>query len=147
MAKSSDAYPAAAKTVSATTTTTTTTTTKAVAAPVRATTVGSTSADAVGNSSSKEAKVPRRKPGARECVQISRRFGNQVIPEEYTEILLDYCSRGKVEHLIRMRERLDEHSRFLELQLAGLESLVKERGVYSVVVPVQLHEQAKKADP
>ena len=50
-------------------------------------------------------------------------------------LLQDYCSRGKVEHLIRMRERLDEHSRFLELQLAGLEQLVKEKGESNVVVP------------
>ena len=34
-----------------------------------------------------------------------------------------------------MRERLDEHSRFLESQLAGLESLVQERGELDVVVP------------
>lgn len=33
-----------------------------------------------------------------------------------------------MEHLIRMRERLDEHSRFLESQLAGLESLVLDKG-------------------
>ena len=51
------------------------------------------------------------------------------------DIMLDYCNRGKVEHLIRMRERLDEHSRYLELQLAGLETLVKEKGESSVVVP------------
>ena len=83
-----------------------------------------------------DAKVPRRKPGARECVQISRRFGNRVIPDKYSEILFDYCSRGKVEHLIRMRERLDEHARHLELQLAGLEKLVKEKGQSDVTVPV-----------
>lgn len=34
-----------------------------------------------------------------------------------------------------MRERLDEHSRFLESQLAGLESLVEERGESDAVVP------------
>jgi hypothetical protein len=34
-----------------------------------------------------------------------------------------------------MRERLDEHSRFLEEQLAGLEALVKEKGETDVVVP------------
>ena len=50
-------------------------------------------------------------------------------------ILLDYCQRGKVEHLIRMRERLDCHSRYLEAQIAGLEALVKERGESDVVVP------------
>eukprot|EP00977_Amphora_coffeiformis_P008852 scaffold1999_cov153-Amphora_coffeaeformis.AAC.12 len=83
-----------------------------------------------------DVKVPRRKPGARECVQISRRFGNRVIPQKYSEILFDYCSRGKVEHLIRMRERLDEHARYLELQLAGLEQLVKEKGQSNVTVPV-----------
>jgi len=27
-----------------------------------------------------------------------------------------------------MRERLDEHSRFLELQLAGLEMMIEEKG-------------------
>lgn len=79
---------------------------------------------------------PRRKPGARECMQISRRFGDKVIPDKYYDILMDYCNRGKVEHLIRMRERLDEHSRFLELQLAGLETLVQERGESNVVVPL-----------
>lgn len=34
-----------------------------------------------------------------------------------------------------MRERLDEHSRFLEAQLAGLEALVVEKGETDVVVP------------
>ena len=34
-----------------------------------------------------------------------------------------------------MRERLDDHSRFLEEQLAGLEALVKEKGEIDVVVP------------
>jgi hypothetical protein len=80
-------------------------------------------------------KVPRRKPGARECMQISRRFGVRAIPKKYMDTLLDYCTRGKVEHLIRMRERLDEHSRFLESQLAGLEALVQEVGETDVVVP------------
>ncbi|KAL7560399.1 hypothetical protein ACA910_016154 [Epithemia clementina (nom. ined.)] len=84
---------------------------------------------------SREVRVPRRKPGARECMQISRRFTNRVIPEKYIEILTDYCQRGKVEHLIRMRERLDEHSRYLESQLAGLETLIKEKGESNVVVP------------
>jgi hypothetical protein len=80
-------------------------------------------------------KVPRRKPGARECMQISRRFGVTVIPEKHMKVMLDYCSRGKVEHLIRMRERLDCHSRYLESQIAGLEMLVQERGETDVVVP------------
>ena len=48
---------------------------------------------------------------------------------------MDYCQRGKVEHLIRMRERLDDHSRFLESQLAALEVLVKQKGESDVVVP------------
>jgi len=74
------------------------------------------------------AKIPRRKPGARECMQISRRFGVNVIPQKYMDVLLDYCTRGKVEHLIRMRERLDEHSKMLESQLAGLEALAREKG-------------------
>lgn len=51
------------------------------------------------------------------------------------DTLFDYCSRGKVEHLIRMRERLDEHSRMLEAQLAGLEALVKEKGELDITVP------------
>lgn len=80
-------------------------------------------------------KTPRRKPGARECMQISRRFGVNIIPEKYMTTLLDYCRRGKVEHLIKMRERLDCHSRFLEYQLAGLESRVKEVGESKVIVP------------
>lgn len=80
-------------------------------------------------------KTPRRKPGARECMQISRRFGVNIIPEKYMTILLDYCRRGKVEHLIKMRERLDCHSRFLEYQLAGLEARVKEVGESKIVVP------------
>ena len=69
-------------------------------------------------------------------MQISRRFGVKEIPQQYMDTLLDYCNRGKVEHLIRMRERLDEHSRFLEMQLAGLESLVLEHGESDVVVPL-----------
>mmetsp|Transcript_29417 Transcript_29417/g.45108 ORF Transcript_29417/g.45108 Transcript_29417/m.45108 type:complete len:81 (+) Transcript_29417:172-414(+) len=68
-------------------------------------------------------------------MQISRRFGVQVIPQKYMDILLDYCSRGKVEHLIRMRERLDDHSRTLEAQLAGLEALAKEKGELTITVP------------
>ena len=81
------------------------------------------------------AKVPRRKPGARECMQISRRFGVKVIPQKYMDTLEDYCTRGKVEHLIRMRERLDDHSRMLEAQLAGLEALIKEKGELEITVP------------
>ena len=71
---------------------------------------------------------PRRKPGARECMQMSRKFGANIIDDKYFDILMDYSGRGKVDHLIRMRERLDDHSRFLEMQLAGLESAVKEHG-------------------
>ena len=80
-------------------------------------------------------KSPRRKPGARECMQICRRFGVDIIPENHMNVLLDYCRRGKVEQLIRMRERLDCHSRFLESQLAGLEGLVMKVGESNVVVP------------
>ena len=65
-------------------------------------TVGSTS-----NQSNE--KIPRRKPGARECVQISRRFGVRVIPDTYMEILTDYSTVSV--NLIRMRERLDEQIR------------------------------------
>jgi len=79
-------------------------------------------------------KAPRRKPGARECMQISRRFGTNIIPQQYMDTLLDYCTRGKVEHLIRMRERLDEHSRFLEMQLAGLEMKIEAKGGIEPVV-------------
>jgi len=89
-------------------------------------------------------RTPRRKPGARECMQISRRFGAQVIPMKYMDTLLDYCSRGKVEHLIRMRERLDDHSRFLEAQLAGLETLVKEKGKTDVSVPALEKDKPSK---
>ena len=81
-------------------------------------------------------KEPRRKPGARECMQISRKFNTTVIDEKYFDVLMDYSKRAKVDHLIRMRERMDEHSRFLEAQLAGLEALVKEKGEYTGKVPV-----------
>jgi hypothetical protein len=33
-------------------------------------------------------KYPRRKPGARECMQISRRFGSGIIPQNYMDILM-----------------------------------------------------------
>jgi hypothetical protein len=59
-----------------------------------------------------------------------------VIDEKYFNVLMDYSKRAKVDHLIRMRERMDEHSRFLEAQLAGLEALVKEKGEYTGKVPV-----------
>lgn len=36
-----------------------------------------------------------------------------------------------------MRERLDDHSRLLELQLSGLEALVKENGELNITVPAQ----------
>jgi hypothetical protein len=84
---------------------------------------------------SRETKVPRRKPGARECMQISRRFGVEAIPQRYMEILTDYCKRGKVEHLIRMRERLDDHARYLESQLAGLEALVQQKNQVQAAQP------------
>jgi hypothetical protein len=113
---------------------------KVTAAASAATTADSVSeladtGDQDGNSGSPLIKIPRRKPGARECMQISRRFGVRVIPQKYMDTLMDYCTRGKVEHLIRMRERLDEHSRYLEAQLAGLEALVQEKGEIDVVVP------------
>lgn len=74
-------------------------------------------------------------------MQMSRRFGVKVIPQAYVDTLFDYCSRGKVDHLIRMRERLDEHSRMLESQLAGLEALVKEKGELDIKVPAALPKQ------
>jgi len=80
-------------------------------------------------------KEPRRKPGARECMQMSRKFGTGVLEQKYFDVLMDYSKRGKVDHLIRMRERMDEHSRFLESQLAGLEALVKEKGEWNGKVP------------
>jgi hypothetical protein len=79
-------------------------------------------------------------------MQISRKFGVGEIPQKYMDILLDYCSRGKVEHLIRMRERLDEHARFLESQLAGLESLVLINGESDVVVPIASAQIDDKGD-
>lgn len=82
-----------------------------------------------------DSRAPRRKPGARECMQLSRRFGAQIIADSHVEVLLDYCKRGKVEHLIRMRERLDDHARFLESQLASLEALALETGVDPTVRP------------
>lgn len=101
--------------------------------------------DQRGTASGQSTKVPRRKPGARECMQISRRFGVNVIPDKWMDVLLDYCKRGKVEHLIRMRERLDEHSRYLESQLAGLENLVQERGESDVVVPPMPEQDQEEA--
>lgn len=80
------------------------------------------------NASGTGKKEPRRKPGARECMQISRKFGTDVIDQKYFDVLMDYSKRAKVDHLIRMRERLDEHIRFLESQLAGLEALAKKNG-------------------
>lgn len=95
--------------------------------------------------SSASKQGPRRKPGARECMQMSRRFGVKVIPQAYMDTLFDYCTRGKVDHLIRMRERLDEHSRLLESQLAGLEALVKEKGELDITVPAA--EPSNKSPP
>ena len=80
-------------------------------------------------------KSSRRKPGARECIQAAKRFGVQIIPEKTIGVLVDYCQRGKLEHLIKMREKLDDHSRFLELQLAELEVLVKQKGESKITVP------------
>lgn len=92
-------------------------------------------------------KLPRRKPGARECMQISRRFGTDVIDTRYMDILMDYCNRGKVEHLIRMRERLDDHARFLELQLAGLEAAIVQRTTGPPMKPVEIPAMMKVAPP
>lgn len=80
-------------------------------------------------------KEHRRKPGARECMIITRKFDHGVIEQGHFDTLMDYSRRGKVEHLIRLRERLDEHSRFLESQLAGLEAIVKEKGEFQGKVP------------
>jgi len=90
---------------------------------------------ATGGTEKLHTNCPRRKPGARECMQIARRFGVDIIPENQMTILLDYCRRGKIEHLIRMREQLDCHSRFLESQLAGLEGLVQKVGESTMIVP------------
>lgn len=99
----------------------------------------------IGSQPTSNSKNPRRKPGARECMQISRRFGAGIIQENYMKILMDYCSRGKVEHLIRMRERLDEHSRFLESQLAGLESLVQNKGQLTVDTDINIPDGKAEA--
>jgi hypothetical protein len=42
----------------------------------------------LGERTSSSSKNPRRKPGARECMQISRRFGIGMISPNYMEILL-----------------------------------------------------------
>lgn len=44
-----------------------------------------------------------------------------------------------------MRERLDEHSRYLESQLAGLEAIVQEKGESNVIVPPLPDRQENKA--
>lgn len=88
-------------------------------------------------------KDGRRKPGARECMIISRKFKANVIEQKYFDVLLDYSQRGKVDHLVRIRERMDEHSRFLEAQLAGLEALVKEKGELDIKVPAGKVEHEK----
>ena len=80
-------------------------------------------------------KENKRKPGARECMQLTKKFGPTPIDEHSFDVLVDYSKRGKVDHLVRMRERMDEHSRFLESQLAGLEALVKEKGELNIVCP------------
>jgi hypothetical protein len=59
---------------------------------------------------------------------MSRKWGADVIEQKYFDILMDCSKRGKVDHLICMRERMDDHARFLETQLAGLEALAQERG-------------------
>mmetsp|Transcript_7715 Transcript_7715/g.11895 ORF Transcript_7715/g.11895 Transcript_7715/m.11895 type:complete len:1482 (-) Transcript_7715:1929-6374(-) len=95
-------------------------------------------AAAAGRGSGKSAsgkKEGRRKPGARECMQLTKKFDDTPIDEQSFDVLMDYSKRGKVDHLIRMRERLDDHSRFLEAQLAGLEALVKEKGELNIVCP------------
>ena len=68
-------------------------------------------------------------------MQVSRKFDAGVIEQKHFDMLMDYSQRGKVDHLIRLRERMDEHSRFLEAQLAGLEALVKEKGELDLRVP------------
>ena len=79
-------------------------------------------------------KEPKRKAGAREAMQVARKLGTTVIDPGYFDTLMDYSTRGRVDHLIRMRERMDEHSRFLESQLAGLEELVKRKGEWKGTV-------------
>jgi len=57
--------------------------------PVAPTFPGSSPTNIPGASpDGQNAKVPRRKPGARECMQMSRRFGVQVIPQRYMTTLL-----------------------------------------------------------
>ena len=74
---------------------------------------------------------------------ISRKFKANVIEQKYFDVLFDYSQRGKVDHLVRIRERMDEHSRFLEAQLAGLEALVKEKGELDINVPAGKVEHEK----
>ena len=61
--------------------------------PTAAASPTNTSSEQRGNlqSQSQHGKIPRRKPGARECMQISRRFGVNVIPDKYIEILEVGC--------------------------------------------------------
>lgn len=117
--------------------------------PMEAQTSTGSVATAPAGDTSKDTKQPRRKPGARECMQISRRFGAEVIPQKYMDTLLDYCKRGKVEHLIRMRERLDDHARFLESQLAGLEALVQQKATTTTVSTADRSsaEKINKSEP
>lgn len=96
---------------------------------------GATAASKGSGKSVSGKKEGRRKPGARECMQLTKKFDATPVDEQSFDILMDYSKRGKVDHLIRMRERLDDHSRFLEAQLAGLEALVKEKGEMNIVCP------------
>jgi len=46
-----------------------------------------------------------------------------------------------------MVERLEDHSRFLESQLAGLEALVQEKGELDIVVPAMPEGETEGGDP
>lgn len=57
--------------------------------PQRSISVSSSTNQSTANPNEKSTgRVPRRKPGARECMQISRRFGANVISQQYMETLL-----------------------------------------------------------
>ncbi len=81
-----------------------------------------------GRHHSSTSKNPRRKPGARECMQISRRFGAGIIPHNYMDVLMVCAFLGL---FCLLSERLVDRN-FLTLCLFANNRTIAQGGKWSI---------------
>jgi len=70
-----------------------------------------------GSNPGSSSKNPRRKPGARECMQISRRFGAGVIQQNYMDILMVSCFEIRDLAMMHIVQHSNQHLHVISIGL------------------------------